>query len=181
MAGGPTALVRTRRVVETDRELVARGFSLLAPETLHARYGHAAPDVDRVLAWMKRLSSGEDAAIGACVGRQPAGLARYANLDAGEAEVAVTVLDPWQGLGVGRILICELAELAWREGVRTLSASILYDNRRAIRLMRSIGATRCGPVRGGLLRYSAQLPVELSPPRGPWLGSQRWSGPYARS
>jgi L-amino acid N-acyltransferase YncA len=67
------------------------------------------------------------------------------------------VVDAWQGRGVGRAMLRELCRQARSRGVSTLTASILFENRRAIRLMQSLGALRSGACTGGLVQYTASL------------------------
>jgi nucleotide-binding universal stress UspA family protein len=69
------------------------------------------------------------------------GVARYVRSDAdpGAAEVAVTVADDWQGRGLGKALLEQLKERAWREGVRRFSALALAENRGALALLSSLG------------------------------------------
>jgi GNAT superfamily N-acetyltransferase len=62
------------------------------------------------------------------------GVARYvrSNDDAEVAELAVTVIDDWQGRGLGRLLLTRLTDRARREGVRRFSAVVLGQNREAL-------------------------------------------------
>jgi RimJ/RimL family protein N-acetyltransferase len=65
------------------------------------------------------------------------GVARYVRLkdDPETAEVAVTVADHMHGMGVGKKLGILLADEARGRDVLRFSASILTDNRPALRLM----------------------------------------------
>src|SRR5262249_18280434 len=64
-------------------------------------------------------------------------VARYVRLsdDPDSAEVAVTVGDDMQGKGIGRALGILLADEARGRDVKFFTASILADNRPALRLM----------------------------------------------
>lgn len=64
-------------------------------------------------------------------------VARYVRLpdEPGTAEVAVTVADSMQGKGIGRQLGVLLADEARGHGIQRFSASMLSDNRAALRLM----------------------------------------------
>jgi len=44
------------------------------------------------------------------------------------AEVAIVLIDEWQGLGGGRALLRYLARLAWQSGIRRWQAFYLADN-----------------------------------------------------
>ncbi|NRD91180.1 GNAT family N-acetyltransferase [Sphingopyxis sp. BSNA05] len=56
-------------------------------------------------------------------------------------EFAIAVLDPYHGLGVARILMTALLLDCYCEGLRQLRIDILRDNKKAYRLIRSVGAT----------------------------------------
>ncbi|MGE5691625.1 MAG: N-acetyltransferase family protein, partial [Pseudomonadota bacterium] len=68
------------------------------------------------------------------------GLARFVR-DAGapEAEVAFEVVDAWQGQGVGRRLVEELAQLAREQGILRLRAVVDRSNAPALALVRGLG------------------------------------------
>ena len=67
------------------------------------------------------------------------GIARYVRTGADTAEVAFEVVDEWQGRGIGRRLVDELAAVAAANGLRRLSASIAVDNPGALALMKRLG------------------------------------------
>ena len=67
------------------------------------------------------------------------GIARYVVDSSGVAEVAYAVADDWQGRGVGRRLIVELARLADARGVRRFRGLVGAGNRPALALLDHIG------------------------------------------
>jgi len=76
-----------------------------------------------------------DPASGASVG-----IARFVrDEDAPEAEIAFSVVDAWQGRGVGRRLVAELRELAREQGILRFRALVARENRPALALVRSLG------------------------------------------
>jgi GNAT superfamily N-acetyltransferase len=79
-------------------------------------------------------------AVVAVIGDDVVGVARYdrSPTDRSSAEFAVVVEDAWQGAGVGRQLVDELAGLAAGRGVRTLTATVQKDNDRIIGLIRRL-------------------------------------------
>src|SRR4029077_10787204 len=56
---------------------------------------------------------------------EPVGLARFVRTSPDEAEIAIEVVDPQQGAGVGRRLLTDLLEHASSSGVRAVTASVL--------------------------------------------------------
>jgi GNAT superfamily N-acetyltransferase len=68
------------------------------------------------------------------------GLARFVrDQGAAEAEVAFEVVDAWQGNGIGKRLLAELAVEARGQGILRFRALISRENRAAAALMRSVG------------------------------------------
>jgi GNAT superfamily N-acetyltransferase len=70
------------------------------------------------------------------------GIARYFRSEEqpGSAEFAVTVIDPYQGQGVGRALLERLIELARTNDINTLTGSVLPSNTGMLALCRSLDA-----------------------------------------
>jgi hypothetical protein len=58
------------------------------------------------------------------------------------AEIAVAVLEPWQGRGVGKALLNRLADRAREAGITQFTALMLSDNRPMRRLLADLDATR---------------------------------------
>lgn len=56
------------------------------------------------------------------------------------AEVAVTVVDAWQGRGAGALLVRVLADRALLAGVTHFTASVLADNEASLRMLAHGGA-----------------------------------------
>ncbi|MGD9531471.1 MAG: N-acetyltransferase family protein, partial [Pseudonocardia sp.] len=54
------------------------------------------------------------------------------------AELAVAVVDAWQGRGVGRMLLTDLAVLARDLGHRELHGDVLAENTGVVTLLRSV-------------------------------------------
>src|SRR6266540_1986076 len=76
-------------------------------------------------------------------GRPGAGIARDARVagSPGTAEAAITVVDDYQGAGLGTALGIVLASVALRRGITRLRAHMLADNRRVLGLLDRVGAT----------------------------------------
>jgi len=65
-----------------------------------------------------------------------AGIARYVRLqeESDIAEFAITIVDAWQGRGLGAILLERLIESARENGIRILRGYVLPGNSAMIRL-----------------------------------------------
>jgi RimJ/RimL family protein N-acetyltransferase len=87
------------------------------------------------------------------------GLARFVKDDgAPEAEVAFEVVDAWQGNGIGRSLLSELAAKAKRQGILRLRAVTSRENRASIALMRGVGEVLAERRNGPELELVVRLP-----------------------
>ena len=73
------------------------------------------------------------------------------------AAVAVTVIDAWQGRGVGSLLLAELVADAIRAGIAELRACVLPGNKRAYRLLSAEGGWRLRSRHDGFLEYAYAL------------------------
>ena len=76
------------------------------------------------------------------------GVARYVRLeDPQVAEIAVTIVDDWQGRGLGTELLARLSERARSEGICRFTALVSADNIAMARLLQNMGAelVRYGP------------------------------------
>lgn len=68
-----------------------------------------------------------------------AGGGRYIVVMPGQAEVAFAVVDNYQGLGIGTILMRHLVAIARGAGLRELIADVLPDNRQMLKVFQKCG------------------------------------------
>jgi ribosomal protein S18 acetylase RimI-like enzyme len=64
---------------------------------------------------------------------------RYVLVKDGEAELAFLVIDPYQGQGIGRLLMEHLIAIAREKGLRVLTAEVLPENAAMLRLFKDFG------------------------------------------
>jgi ribosomal protein S18 acetylase RimI-like enzyme len=86
------------------------------------------------------------------------GIARFVRTGPRNAEVAVTVVDDWQGRGLGTVLLELLAERAREEAIEAFSALTLTTNTEMIDLLRSLGAMRVTERDGSCIEVETALP-----------------------
>jgi RimJ/RimL family protein N-acetyltransferase len=67
------------------------------------------------------------------------GGARFIKLDAETAEMAFAVIDPYQGHGIGKMLMHHIAVLARAAGIRKLVAEVLPENTPMLKVMEKSG------------------------------------------
>lgn len=120
-----------------------------APSPATSRYLTAVDQIDHV-AWGASLETAE--------GVLGIGAVRFVRDAAApeEAELAVTVLDDYQGLGLGRGLLRLCLTLARRQGIRRLTGLLQQDNHRMLALARRLGA-ELQPAGSGLTAVRIEL------------------------
>jgi len=134
--------VTVRSIRPEDHELLARHFDLLSPDSRYRRFfglRHAigAHELDRLTApeyphhialiAVVKDSAGEPLIVGdaRCI----------ATDHPGEAELAMSVLDNYQGLGVGSLLVLHLSRCARQAGFERMTTETLASNAPALRML----------------------------------------------
>jgi GNAT superfamily N-acetyltransferase len=95
------------------------------------------------------------------------GVARYVRsaTDPAVAELAVTVVDDWQGKGVGGRLTAALADRARAEGITSFSALVLAENEQILNLLEDLGSVREVAREQGTVELTVELPARGLGPR----------------
>jgi len=148
---------RIRPIVAADREALAQAFNRLSPRSRYLRFHRQVSELSGAeLAALAAVDQDTHVAWGAVAidepGRPGVGAARFLRLpdDPTTAEVHVAVVDDWQGMGLGRILLQTVLLAAVEAGVERLVAKILPDNEPAIRMFCALGAETVEQVDGSL-------------------------------
>lgn len=131
-----------------DDPAIARLFTELSPESFRSRFqsGPAAPDLIARLARVNP-SSGTVCVV-AAMAHEPGRLAaeaRYVPMDADLAELGLTVLDEYQGTGLGHLLLGLLVRHARESGLERLRAIVSLGNAPMLHLLKSYGWALAGP------------------------------------
>lgn len=130
-----------RHVRPKDKDLIAKAWLHLSEQSQRRRFLAPKPVLTASdLRYLTEIDGHDHVALIALrmdVPNRVVAVARYVRLpdDPQTAEVAVTVADHMQGKRIGRQLGILLADEARGRGVQRFSASILSDNRPALRLM----------------------------------------------
>jgi len=138
-----------RPISPDDKDRLQRGLRELSPEGRYARFHTAMERLsDGELAYLTEVDHADHAAWVALDQDAPdepgMGVGRYVRLT-GEphvAEAAITVVDRYQGLGLGRLLLELLARHARAHGITTFRNYVLASNRGMIALLQRYGAQR---------------------------------------
>ena len=158
---GSTILLR--EVLPSDRGAIAAGFERLSPESRYRRFFTAMSRLSEAdLTYLTEVAHHEhEAVIAYEPGGVPVGVARYVRGEhPEEAEVAVAVVDDWQGKGAATALLERLVERAAENGIERFVASVLEENEDALELFRSISPEDPSPRRSapGQLELIIDLP-----------------------
>jgi GNAT superfamily N-acetyltransferase len=158
---GTVVLVRPVRPDDADRFRAA--FERLSQESRYRRFLAPTPRLPlSAVRYLTEVDHHDHEALVAVEPRTGDGVAsaRYVrDADAPhEAEAAVTVIDAWQGRGLGTVMLELLALRAVQVGVTHFCASVLADNRAAVRSLAHLG-----PLRQHHDGAALQLSIELEP------------------
>ncbi len=169
--------LQLRPLEPNDGELLVRLFFRLSPETVYRRFLSPIPDPYRPE--MRRLlevDHRQREALAALADGEVVAVARYARDAANPevAEIAIVVEDGWQHRGLGRLLTRRLAALARRRGIAAFHATLLGDNRPALRLLR--GLSSAARFRWSTGEIEAEIPLS---PEATGTGRPRSEAPPA--
>lgn len=131
--------IMLRSAVPGDATSITRLYLGLSSLSYERRFQTVRPAPD-VVARLARLDAGR--CLVAFLQADPEhliGEARYVPTGAETAEFALTVLDSYQGLGLGPLLLDGLAEQARYDGLDRLRAVVLLSNTPMLRLLRHQG------------------------------------------
>jgi GNAT superfamily N-acetyltransferase len=145
------SLFTLRPVTGDDKDLILNGFERMSERSRYLRFLSPMPSLSRrQLAYLSELDHRRHVAIGMLDGDRPVAIGRFVRFDddPAEADVAVTVIDEYQGRGVGRILVQALAQIARHRGVRWLHFDVLAENAAMLTVLDRLGAVRTpsGPI-----------------------------------
>jgi RimJ/RimL family protein N-acetyltransferase len=167
-----------RPAVRADRELLVAGFERLSPESRYRRFFAPVKVLSSQLLDYLTTLDYQDHFAWAALSAEPGpdgrplggGVSRYIRLeDPAAAEMATTVVDDWQGRGLGRVLLDALVLEALENGITRLEGDVLIDNQPMHELLRREGAS-FRPGGPGVLRFSIDLPAREEALRGDPLG-----------
>ena len=163
--------VLIRQVHSADAPLLADGFTRLSAQSRQMRFLTRKKELSPAeLRYFTDIDHHDHEALGALdhADGRGVGIARYVRdaKDPHAAEIAVTIIDDWQGRGLGTELLAQLSDRARQEGVRCFTALVAEDNKAIAGLLRNVSAdlVRYGP---GTVEYEITLAPgeEYSPGR----------------
>jgi GNAT superfamily N-acetyltransferase len=138
-------LVVISRLTPADAPLLADGFARLSEESRRLRFLTPKPSLSNAeLRYLTEVDGHRHEALGAIDPTTGRGVAvgRFIRdeRDPSRAEVALTVADEWQHLGLGKLLLSRLVDRAREEGVERFTALVAEDNENMQKLIARLDA-----------------------------------------
>lgn len=142
-------VVTLRAVRPSDKELFVEIFNTLDPETIYTRFFHrkaslSDADLQKLTEMDFVHNVGLIATIPGPEREMIVGVARYVLLPPGQdeqlrAEVAFTVEEAYQGLGLASSLMKHIIMIARHQGLKSLEAEVLADNKAMFKVITRSG------------------------------------------
>lgn len=156
-----------RPIRPSDKQRLQSGLQRLSPEARYMRFfRHVDRFTDEQLRYLTEVDMIDHVAwVAILPDETPApgvGVARWIRMEADPAvaEGAVTVIDDFQGRGIGSTLLYLAARSALERGVRAFRVYALGDNHKVMELLNALGA-QPGGWDGGVLELTVPLPSSL--------------------
>ncbi len=157
--------VRIRPIAPKDKDRISEGWQHLSMNTRYMRFLHPKSSLSkRELAYLTEIDYQNHFAWGAELVDEPGqlgiGIARYIRdgEDPTVAEAAITVVDDYQRMGLGRILLQALTEAAQQNGIERFRAEVSAGNEQVIRSLTRLGAT-AGNTEDSAVSLELHLPI----------------------
>ena len=156
--------VLIRQIQPADAPLLADGFARLSGKSRQMRFLARKDRLSAAeLRYFTDLDHRDHEALGALdqADGRGVGVARYVRdaEDPRAAEIAVAIVDDWQGRGLGAELLTRLSDRARSEGICRFTALVAEDNRAMTGLLRNMSASLTGRSPG-----TVEYEITLVPP-----------------
>lgn len=157
------AAVRLRELGAGEFAVLDTVFAGLSGTSRYRRFHGATPRLSPSM--RERLAAVDGhrhVAVAAFAGPEPIGIARLIALGGGRAELAVEVVDAWQGRGIGGRLVRAVAARGRAVGLTQVVAEVLAENRAMQALLASAFPDRSRAAVGVEITFTADLIAELT-------------------
>ena len=147
-------VVRIRQVRPDDAHALVRAYANLGEQSRYRRFFTVMPELPEatVKAAVEVDHVDHEALVAVpLLSAEIVGECRFIRMpdQPGTAEVGVTVVDAWQGRGLGSALLARLGERALEAGIEYFTAEVLVENRTMLALLPGLGQVETesrGPV-----------------------------------
>jgi len=142
LRSGDVALIR--QVRPSDAPRLARAYANLGEQSRYRRFFTLMPELPAsTLTWASEVDHTHHEALVASPLLSPAiiGECRFVRFEdrPDTADLAITVIDSWQGRGLGSALLARLSERALQLGVTYFVADVLAENRTMLGMLPGLG------------------------------------------
>jgi GNAT superfamily N-acetyltransferase len=168
--------IRLRPLVPEDKPVLVEGFRRLSTASRYRRFMTPIEELDEeMLGYLTEIDYANHFAWVAFLpdeaGSPGAGVSRYVRLEEEPevAEAAVTVVDEYQGRGIGTLLLEVLGATALANGIWTLRGYVMEDNPEMREVAEAVGA-RLVHESPNLLRVEVDVPARAEQVKGTPLG-----------
>jgi GNAT superfamily N-acetyltransferase len=161
--------IRIRQGHRSDRDLLLRGFERLSDESRYRRFLTMISQLSgEMVRYLTEIDHHDHEAMIALDERsgEGIGVSRYVRnrTQPDKAEVAVTVVDEWQGRGVGTLLLEVICGRAREEGIKIFTALMLATNQEMMDVFRGLGPVRIVDQDTGTVEIEMPIPTIGVPP-----------------
>lgn len=134
--------ISVRPIRPEDKPLLEAGMERLSERSRRLRFLTATNRLSRSqLAYLTEVDGHDHQAWGGLVDDEPVAVGRFVRGTDDDAEVALTVVDEWQGRGIGTLLLGVLATEAEKVGIKRFTFVALPENAGIRSLLARFGAT----------------------------------------
>lgn len=157
--GGDALLVP---LAPDDRHYLVEGLAEMSIDSRFSRFGQGRQRLSKSeWDYLSDIDQRMHVAWAAVIDGFGVGVGRYIVVDGDSAEVAVTVLDDYQGRGVGTVLLQALVAVARADGLREFRFEVVPSNARVRQALRSLDAdlSETDGLISGRLTLDDSLPV----------------------
>jgi GNAT superfamily N-acetyltransferase len=153
-----------RPIEPGDKDMLTGAFERLSEQSRYQRFMTAISELsESQLHYLTEVDHHDHEALIAVDSAtgDGVGVARYVRLEDGtSAEAAVTVIDDWQGCGLGTALCQLLAERAREEGIERFTALLLATNDQMHDVLSSLGPAHVISRDAGTVEVEVRLPEQ---------------------
>ena len=156
---GPRDGISIRLVRTDDEERLVEHFRSLSPASVYFRFfGPRRGLSSRELAGVTEIDFRRRAALAATTGsgttERIVGLAQYVVVEGKRADLACSVIDEYQGRGIGFSLLHRILALARANGIAEFESEVLGDNQRMLSLLKKNGLAEHRSVESGVVHLT---------------------------
>ena len=155
--------IKTRLLQKGDREILHEAFKKLSDKSKRLRFLSTPQKLsNKELDYLTNIDNKNHLAVCACIDENNTltgiGVSRYIKLNnsPNKAEIAITIIDEYQKMGIGKVLIDEIIPHAKANGIDTFVANAFYFNNTILSIINQYEYTITS-VEDGVLKIEIEL------------------------